>query len=184
MDERIIVSLPGKSLSDSKDYFPEDVVEYFGVRPDQVVDYKALVGDKSDNIPGVAGIGEKTAASLLQTYETLDGVYAHLDELSAGVKKKLEAGREAAYLSRKLARSSPIWISRSIWSRRAPKPSIRQQVEALFRELEFRTLMARLTALEKIYWQAATRKRRAALPLSVRLAAPAQQADDAALPRL
>ena len=70
---RIIVSLPGKSLSDSKDYLPEDVVEYLGVRPDQVVDYKALVGDKSDNIPGVAGIGEKTAASLLKNTTTWMG---------------------------------------------------------------------------------------------------------------
>ena len=52
--ERIIVNLPGKTLSEARDFLPEDVVEYLGVRPDQVVDFKALVGDKSDNIPGVA----------------------------------------------------------------------------------------------------------------------------------
>jgi len=57
VDERIIVSLPGKSLADSKDYLAADVVELLGVRPDQVVDFKALVGDKSDNIPGVPGVG-------------------------------------------------------------------------------------------------------------------------------
>jgi DNA polymerase-1 len=151
VDERIIVSLPGKSLSDSKDYFPDDVVEYFGVRPDQVVDFKALVGDKSDNIPGVAGIGEKTAASLLQSYQTLDGVYTHLDELSAGVKKKLEAGRQAAYLSQKLARivtdlDVPLDLEQARSEAFNP-----EQVEALFRELEFRTLLARLTALEKAF---------------------------------
>src|SRR5512139_1170602 len=77
VEDRIVVSLPGKSLSDSKDYFPSDVIDYFGVRPDQVVDFKALVGDKSDNIPGVAGIGEKTAITLLQTYNTLEGIYEH-----------------------------------------------------------------------------------------------------------
>jgi DNA polymerase-1 len=89
VNERVIVSLPGKSLSDSKDYMPEDVEEYLGVRPSQVVDYKALVGDKSDNIPGVAGIGEKSAVSLLKEYADLDGVYAHLDDLPAGTRKKL-----------------------------------------------------------------------------------------------
>jgi DNA polymerase-1 len=151
VNERTIVSLPGKSLSDSKDYFTGDVVEYFGVRPDQVVDFKALVGDKSDNIPGVAGIGEKTAASLLQSYDSLDGVYAHLDELAAGVKKKLEAGREAAYLSQKLARivtdlDVPLDLEQA-----RPEAFDPEQVEALFRTLEFRTLLARLTALEKTY---------------------------------
>jgi DNA polymerase-1 len=151
VDERIVVSLPGKSLSDSKDYFPSDVVEYFGVRPDQVVDFKALVGDKSDNIPGVAGIGEKTAASLLQSYETLDGVYAHLDELAAGVKKKLEAGRAAAYLSQQLARIvTDLEVPLNLEQAR-PEAFDPDQVEALFRLLEFRTLMARLTALEKTY---------------------------------
>jgi DNA polymerase-1 len=151
VDERIVVSLPGKSLSDSKDYFPADVVEYFGVRPDQVVDFKALVGDKSDNIPGVAGIGEKTAASLLQSYENLDGIYAHLDELAAGVKKKLEAGREAAYLSQKLARIvTDLDVPLNLEQAR-PEAFDPEQVEALFRLLEFRTLVTRLTALEKTY---------------------------------
>jgi DNA polymerase-1 len=140
-----VVSLPGKSLSDSKDYLPEDVEEYLGVRPDQVVDYKALVGDKSDNIPGVAGIGEKTAASLLKAYNNLEGVYAHLEELPAGVQKKLEAGREAAVLSRKLAQivvdlDIPVDLDRA-----RPLAFDLAAVEALFRELEFRSLMTRLT---------------------------------------
>ncbi|MEW5870405.1 MAG: DNA polymerase I [Chloroflexota bacterium] len=151
VDERTIVSLPGKGLSDSKDYLPEDVVAQMGVRPDQVVDFKALVGDKSDNIPGVAGIGEKTAVSLLQTYETLDGVYAHLDKLSASVSKKLETGRQAAYLSRELATivknlDVPLDLERA-----RPEQFDPSQVEDLFRELEFRSLLPRLEALEKAY---------------------------------
>ncbi|GAG79225.1 unnamed protein product, partial [marine sediment metagenome] len=92
VNERVIVTLPGKSLSDSKDYIPKDVIETLGVRPDQVVDYKALVGDKSDNIPGVAGIGPKTAVSLLGSYDDLDGVYAHLDDLSPNLQKKFVGG--------------------------------------------------------------------------------------------
>src|SRR3990172_2178973 len=68
VDDRVIVSLPGKSLADSKDYSERDVEDFLGVRPEQVVDFKALIGDKSDNIPGVPGIGEKTTAPLLAQY--------------------------------------------------------------------------------------------------------------------
>ncbi len=147
VDKRTIVNLPGRSLSDARDYMPEDVKEYLGVRPDQVVDYKALVGDKSDNIPGVAGIGDKTATSLLETYDTLDGVYAHLDELSASVQKKLTVAKESAYLSQELARivtdlDVPIDLERA-----RPELFDPTKVETLFRELEFRSLMSRLTTL-------------------------------------
>ena len=65
VEDRIIVNLPGRSLSDAKDYLPLDVKEYMGVRPDQIIDYKALVGDSSDNIPGVKGVGKKTAEILI-----------------------------------------------------------------------------------------------------------------------
>ena len=151
VNERVIVTLPGKSLSDSKDYLPEDVLEFLGVRPDQVVDYKALVGDTSDNIPGVAGIGEKTAIGLLQRYGTLDGIYAHLDELSPAVRKKLEVGHESAILSKTLATivlDLPIQLDLQQARPEAFDPA---EVEAIFRELEFRSLLARLTALEQAY---------------------------------
>jgi DNA polymerase-1 len=151
VDDRIIVSLPGRSLSESKDYLPADVAEDMGVLPDQVVDFKALVGDKSDNIPGVPGVGEKTAASLLQEYGTLDEIYAHLDDLTPGLKKRLEEGRESAYLSQKLARIvTDLNISVDLEKARSehfdPK-----HVEALFRELEFRSLFNRLTGLMELY---------------------------------
>ena len=147
VSERILVNLPGKTLADAKDYFAKDVVTLFGVKPDQVIDFKALVGDKSDNIPGVAGVGEKTAASLLDKYKTLDGVYAHLDEVSGNVRKKLEADREKAYLSQKLATIvTDLEVKLDLEEARTEKfePA---RVEALFRELEFRSLMGRLTAL-------------------------------------
>jgi DNA polymerase-1 len=151
VNERVIVSLPGKSLSDSRDYMPADVLADLGIRPDQVVDYKALVGDKSDNIPGVAGIGEKTAVALLDTYQTLNDIYQHLSEIGGSVQKKLEAGRDKAHLSRKLATivtslEVPLDLEKA-----RPEKFDPNQVEALFRELEFRTLMARLVALEKTY---------------------------------
>jgi len=151
VNDRVIVNLPGRSLSDAKDYLPEDVVEYLGIPPRQVVDFKALVGDKSDNIPGVAGVGEKTAISLLQEYDTLDNVYAHLDDLSGSVQKKLAVGRENAYLSQKLATivqdlDVPFKLERA-----RPDHIQPEKVEALFRELEFRTLMGRFTALMEAY---------------------------------
>lgn len=149
--DRIIVTLPGKSLADSRDFLPEDVVETLGVRPDQVVDFKALIGDKSDNIPGVAGIGEKTASSLLGTYGNLDRIYAHLDELPASQRIKLETGKADAYLSKELA---TIVLNLEIpfeLEQARPHDFDPTIVDELFRELEFRTLRARLNALEQAY---------------------------------
>lgn len=74
-----------------------------GINPSQVVDLKALMGDKSDNIPGVAGIGEKTARELLARYSTLDGVYENIESCKGAVKEKLETNKDTAYLSYKLA---------------------------------------------------------------------------------
>lgn len=76
----------------------------WGIRPDQVVDFQAMVGDSVDNVPGIHGIGEKTATTLLQKYETLEGVYAHLDELKGKQKERIETGRDSAYKSRELVR--------------------------------------------------------------------------------
>ena len=143
--DRVVVSLPGKSLSEARDFItPEDVIEHIGVPPNQVVDYKALVGDKSDNIPGVTGIGEKTAQSLLQKYSTLDEIYAHLDEVEPRWRTKLEAGKDVAYLSQDLARiRTDLTISLDLERARTEHydPS---QVEAFFREMEFRSLIDRL----------------------------------------
>ena len=88
VNERTVVYLAG----DDQNYItPEDVLGKLHVRPEQVVDYKALVGDKSDNIPGVAGVGEKTTENLLAKYGTLDNIYAHLDEIEPRWRNKLES---------------------------------------------------------------------------------------------
>jgi DNA polymerase-1 len=147
VNDRVIVSLPGRSLSDAKDYLKKDVVEYIGVRPDQIVDFKALVGDKSDNIPGVRGIGEKTAVKLLTDYETLENIYANLEDITKSVRNKLEKGREEAFMSQELARiitdlDVPLDLQQARTEHFDPN-----QVEQLFRELEFRTLSSRLEKL-------------------------------------
>ncbi|MBD5132046.1 MAG: DNA polymerase I [Clostridiales bacterium] len=96
--------LTKKGISDIVDVSPDSVPEIFGVTTDQVVDFKALAGDSSDNIPGVSGIGDKSAVELLAAYGSLDGVYAHLDEIKGSRHDKLAADKDNAYLSQKLAK--------------------------------------------------------------------------------
>ncbi|MBQ2660534.1 hypothetical protein IJF93_00425 [Candidatus Saccharibacteria bacterium] len=86
----------------------------YGIQKSQFLDLKALKGDASDNIPGVAGIGEKTAAKLLNDYGSLDGIYVHLEQISGSTRAKLEAGKTSAYMSRQLAQimfDAPIKLS-------------------------------------------------------------------------
>lgn len=88
-----------------KTYDRASVIEKFGVTPEQIVDYLSIVGDSSDMIPGVAGIGEKGASKLLATYGSLDNIYNQIDSVKPdGIKNKLIAGKESAYLSQNLAK--------------------------------------------------------------------------------
>jgi len=96
VNDRISVSLPGKTLSDARDYFRDDVKESMGVWPEQVVDFKAIIGDRSDNIPGVYGVGKKTAVKLLEEYKTLDQIYNNLEAVPSRFQTKLAEGRESA----------------------------------------------------------------------------------------
>ena len=84
-------------------YNYDTFVEDYKIEPIRIIDLKALMGDASDNIPGVKGIGEKTALKLLQEYGSLDGVYENIDKISGKVKEKLELGKESAYMSRDIA---------------------------------------------------------------------------------
>src|SRR5215204_4285873 len=147
VNERTTVYLAG----DDQNYITdEDVVKKLGVPPKQVVDYKALVGDKSDNIPGVAGVGEKTAITLLEKYKTLDGIYNHIDEIENRWKGKLEANKANAYMSRDLAQiKTDLDIKLDLEHAKAQDLNI-PAIEAFFKELEFRTL---LKTLEKLTGQ-------------------------------
>lgn len=152
VDDRIIVSLPeGRSLAEARDYSAGDVFEKMGVRPDQIVDYKALEGDKSDNIPGVRGVGKKTAIKLLAEYETLETVYDRIDEISGSLHNKLVQDRENAFMSQKLALivtdlDIQLDLSKARVENFDPVP-----VQELFRELEFQSLMKRLVGLSKSF---------------------------------
>ncbi len=86
------------------DVFDENaLLEKYGLKPSGIIDLKALMGDTSDNIPGVAGVGEKTALNLLEKYKELDGVYQNIGEIAGKLKEKLELGKDNAYMSKKLA---------------------------------------------------------------------------------
>ena len=144
VNERTTVYLAG----DDQNYITdEDVVKKLGVPPGKVVDYKALVGDKSDNIPGVAGIGEKTAIALIQKFETLDNIYQNIDQVENRWKNKLEQNRENAFLSRALAEiKTDLNIKLDLERARADGLDL-PAIEEIFRELEFRSLIKTLDRL-------------------------------------
>ena len=93
-----------KGFSNIEQLDVKEVEEKYGILKSQFLDLKALKGDASDNIPGVPGVGEKTAAKLLNEYESLDGIYEHIDEIKGSVQKKLIEGKESAYMSYELAK--------------------------------------------------------------------------------
>lgn len=141
VDENTRVELPARAAGRPPELFDKKgVEEYFGVRPEQVVDWKALVGDTSDNIPGVKGIGAKTAAKLLVEYGTLENIYANLDSIKGALNAKLAEGRDNAFLSQKLARivtDAPITVKLEKCVAREFDPL---EVLPIFRDLEFRSL--------------------------------------------
>jgi len=101
---QVSVLLPPRGKIPAKLFGPDEVLEKYGVSVEQFVDYKALVGDPSDNIPGVRGIGPKGAMNLLREYESLDQIYENLGKISERVREKLETNKESAYLSRDLSK--------------------------------------------------------------------------------
>jgi DNA polymerase-1 len=103
IDDRITVLLPQKGPLPHKPVTKETVTSVFGVSELLIPDFKGLSGDASDNIPGVKGIGPKTALSLLEKYYSLDGIYENIENISGAVQTKLKEQKEQAYLSKKLA---------------------------------------------------------------------------------
>lgn len=116
----------------------------YGILKNQFLDLKALKGDTSDNIPGVPGIGEKTAVKLLNEYKTLDGIYKHIDEIPGAVQKKLMAGKESAYLSYKLGK---IYTDAPVSLKDVPDLVIEPgRIERAFSSLEFNALKVKFKA--------------------------------------
>jgi DNA polymerase I len=144
VNERTAVYLAG----DDQTYITDaDVIKKLGVRPNQVVDYKAIVGDTSDNIPGVKGVGEKTAIALLEKFDTLDNIYANLDKVENRWKGKFETNKETAYMSRDLARIETNLKIKFDFEHAKVAPFDGSKLEAFFKEMEFRTLVSKVQAI-------------------------------------
>jgi DNA polymerase I len=148
VDEHVRVLRTTRGVSETKAYGREEVIEEYGVKPEQIPDYKALVGDPSDNIPGVRGVGPKSAASLLQQFGSVAELYESLDAVSAkGTRKKLEEGRESAFISLELARmrfDAPVEFDRETLRFEGVSP---ESSDVLFRRYEFRSLEPRFAGL-------------------------------------
>ncbi len=142
VDDQTSVLLAGRG--GTEEYDAAAVETKMGIRPDQIVDFKALTGDSSDNIPGVRGVGEKTATALLRKYGTLEAIYEHLDEIeSARFRSALAKGRGDAFLSQKLARIvTNVPVAFDLRACRTVDFE-RSRVADLLRELEFRSLAER-----------------------------------------
>lgn len=139
-----------KGLSSIELYHPESFTEKYKISPEQFLDLKALKGDSSDNIPGVPGIGEKGAIKLLEAYKSLDGVYENIELVSGSTKKKLQDGKELAYLSKKLAQ---IWTDAPIQLNLAEVDGSKcdpQAVASTLQKFEFRTLVRQLPDVMKL----------------------------------
>lgn len=146
VNDKTTVCYTRKGVSDLLELTNANFKDEIGLEPLQIIDEKALMGDKSDNIPGVAGIGEKSALTLLQTYHDVNGVYAHLDEIGGALNRKLTNGRESAFFSKKLATidlNVPLAITLQECVIKMPFP---YALKEKFAELEFKTLLT-----QKIY---------------------------------
>lgn len=133
-----------KGLSNIELFRPETFIMKYGIKPEQFLDLKALKGDSSDNIPGVPGIGEKGALELLKKYKTLDGVYDNLGLLKDNLRLKLEAGRDSAYLSKKIAAiwtDAPLKLNLSEVDGSKCQPQVLANVLS---KLEFRSLVRQI----------------------------------------
>ena len=148
VDGRVKVLRTTRGVSETKAYGREEVIGDYGVTPEQIPDYKALVGDPSDNIPGVRGIGPKGAASLLREFGSIEGVYENLEKIPAkGTRQKLEDGRESAFVSLELARMRfdvPVEFDAEALRFEGVSPESR---DVILRRYEFRTLEPRFAAL-------------------------------------
>ena len=149
VDENTEVFFTRRGISDVDDMTLTNFRQMTGIDPDQVVELKSLMGDSSDNIPGVPGIGEKTAKTLLEQYGDLDGVYAHISEITGKTQEKLIAGKDLAYLSHTLATiKTDCDIDADLNTMVAPK-TFSQAVKSKFIELELKSFYTRAELFDK-----------------------------------
>ena len=143
--DKTIIAKPGRGSDDVVFYDVKKVKEDYGFEPYQMIDYLSIIGDSSDNIPGVRGIGPKGALPLIQQYKTIEGIYKNIDKIEkAGIKKKLIESEENAFLSKDLATiHCDVPMELKFEDAKFEKPNF-EKLRELFVELEFKTLYSRL----------------------------------------
>ncbi|MCD5323824.1 MULTISPECIES: DNA polymerase I [Pontibacillus] len=150
VSDQVSVALTKKGITNVETYTPSYLEEKMEVRADQIIDLKALMGDSSDNIPGVPGVGEKTAVKLLKQFETLSNVYEGLEEVSGKkLKEKLESNKENAFMSKQLVTinvDTPVEIGLEDVTYTGYEY---QKVSAFFRDLGFQSLISRIGGEEE-----------------------------------
>lgn len=145
IDENTKVILTKKGVTNTEEMDLKAMDDTYGISPAQFVDLKALMGDPSDNIPGVGGVGEKTALKLIQEYRSLDGIYENIDSIKGKLKEKLETDKMQAYMSQTLARiviDIPVEFDLEEYK---IKKADSKKLLSLYDELEFRTFKKRVT---------------------------------------
>ena len=149
VSENVCLMMTPRGVSDVQVYTPERVEARYGIRPEQIPDFIGLKGDTSDNIPGVPGIGDKTAGQLIAQYGSLEGVYEHVDELSPGRRKNLIEHEEDARTSKELATMRRDLDLACDPAELVLAPPDRSQLREMFRRFEFRGLLNRVDTLDE-----------------------------------
>ena len=154
VNKKVKVYTPIRGISEARLFDEKEVKEYMGVKPSQIVDYKALIGDSSDNYPGVPGVGPKTATTLLEKYKTLERIYEALGSkgwtMGDNVAGKLKDGRESAFLSQDLAKirtDAPVKLN----LKKAKLPDLAKNEKFIekLQEFGFRSLITRISGKDQ-----------------------------------
>src|SRR3989440_12671937 len=147
VSENVSLMMTPRGVSDVHVYTPERVEARYGIRPDQIPDFIGLKGDTSDNIPGIPGIGDKTAGQLIAQYGSLEEVIAHADELSPARRKNITEQADQARQSKELATMRRDLDIECDPSQLVLRPPDRSELREMFRKFEFRNLLNRIDLL-------------------------------------
>ncbi len=152
IDEKTCVWLTKKGVSEVDKVDEKRLKEIFNLSPNQIIELKGLMGDSSDNIPGVKGVGEKTALSLLEKYQNIDNIYKNINEITGKLKEKLEIGKDDAFMSRQLAtikRDCDIEINHEKIKINLP---FGEKLYDFFKQWDFTSLLKNQVIFDKVYF--------------------------------
>ncbi|MCJ7839755.1 DNA polymerase I [Lederbergia sp. NSJ-179] len=149
--DKTTVAITRKGITDIEAYTPEHIYEKYGLKPSQIIDMKGLMGDQSDNIPGVPGVGEKTAIKLLKEFHSLENLLEHIDQVSGKkLKERLVEHKDQAVMSKELAtimKEAPVEVSIDELLYEGYEP---EKLTAVFKELGFHSLLDKVEGAEEI----------------------------------